>query len=143
MSSHILSNEKFQTIANWLYSEGTTKTSCYSHSIKSFIGFEAGTESHHYASDESIKASVRTCLRNLYNLNRLAYVTRYGEAYDRNDDTQFIPKDNFVRTESVIKIMQSLRYQCAEYLACETQTYKDLEKFIGKTCENFFDNLNL
>ena len=142
MSSNILSNEEFQNIANWLYTEGTTKTSCYSYSIRSFIGLEIGSNAHCCASDDSIKAYVGMCLRNLYNLNRLAYVTRYGEAYDRNDDTQFIPKDNFVSTESVIKIMQSLRYQCSEYLAYETQTYKDLEKFIGKTCENFFDNLN-
>lgn len=139
MSSYLLSKEEFQLISDWLYMEGSSKQSRHAHYIKSFIGFEAGTDEHFHASSEEISNKVKNSVRHLYNLNRLALTTRYGESYDRNDETQFIPSYNPMANErKVIELLISLRYQCGEYIVCETKSYGFLKELIGELCENIF-----
>ena len=139
MSSYLLSKDEFQSISDWLYMQGSSKQSRHAHYIKSFIGFEAGTDEHFHASEQEISDKVKNSVRHLYNLNRLALTTRYGESYDRNDETQFTPKYNPMANEKkVISSLISLRYQCGEYIVCETKSYDLLNELIGKLCENIF-----
>jgi hypothetical protein len=140
MSSHLLKDEQFQAIADWLYSNAIDKIYRHDHDIKNFIGFEIGTEKHTYATDEEIKQAVKNQVRNLYNLNRLALVTRYGDKYDREDTKSFTPKLNPMINETyIINTLISLRYQCAEYITHQTELYKELKIFIGELCENIFE----
>ena len=140
MSSHLLPEEKYQHISNWLYDQAKFKNSCHARSIKTFIGFIPGTDEHYYATDEQIKEAVKNTVRNLYNLNRLALVTRYSDTYDRNDNKFFEPIVSSISNETeVIELLQSLHYQCGEYLTCDTNLYKELKIFIGELCINIFN----
>jgi hypothetical protein len=139
MSSCLLSNDEFQMIADFLYMNGISKRSSHAFDIKTFIGFENGSKEHFEATDEQIEKKVIDCVKHLYNLNRLALVTRYGDKYDRNDATEFKPKINpYLKEKEVIETLRSLTYQCGEYIISETSTYKELKEFIGKLCENIF-----
>lgn len=139
MSSFLLSQEEFQNIADWLFIQATSQRSRHAHYIKTFIGFEPGTHEHANASKEEIEHKLRSAMRHLYNLNRLALVTRYSDAYEREDLTQFTPKHNpLINERKAIETLISLRYQCGEYIVMETETYKKLDKLIGKLCEVVF-----
>lgn len=140
MSACQLTDEEYQLISDWLYMQGTSKHSSHAFDIKSFIGFEAGSDKHHQATKEEISEAVKNTVRNLYNLNRLALTTRYGDLYDRKDETYFPPKNNPMANErKAIEALQALRYQCGEYLTSDTSLYKDLKIFIGQLCENIFN----
>lgn len=135
----MLTNEEFQLMSDWLYMQGTSKQSRHAHYIKTFIGFTPGTDEHHRPGDLFVSKKVEDSVRHLYNLNRLALTTRYGEVYDRNDETKFVPKYNPLANErKVIESLISLRYQCGEYIVCETDSYKKLGGLIGELCENIF-----
>jgi hypothetical protein len=135
----MLSNEEFQLIADWLLVQGSSKHSRHAHDIKTFIGFEPGSDQHYSATAEEIKEKIKIVIRNYYNLNRLALTTRYGDPYDRKDEVMFTPKNNPMANErKAIQALQSLSYQCAEYIVCETSWHKELKIFIGKLCENIF-----
>ncbi len=139
MSSNMLSKEEFQTMSDWLYSQATFKQSRHSHDIKCFIGLEPGSDEFYEASKEVIKSLTNNAIRNLYNLNRLAQVTRYGDIYDRTDENEFIPKNNYLANERiVIETLISLRYQCSEYMTRETKYWDSLNQLIGSLCENIF-----
>ena len=140
MSSYQLSNDQFQQIANWLYQVGCTKNNRLHWPIRIFLGFEPGDELYH-ATKEDIKEKSSCLIRNLYNLNRLALVTRYGANYDRRDEVIFEPDNKvlWMNNGDVIETLQSLRYQCNEYIASDTTLYKELKAFIGEVCEVLFD----
>ncbi len=139
MSSHMLTDEQYQEIADWLFTESVLKNGDHWRSIRNFLGYEYTDEKHYSASEGEIKEAVKFTVRNYYNLNRLAQCTRYGEIYDRNDKTEFTPKSLFQNKENaVIRLLKSLHYQCAEYLTSDTALHKTLKVFIGELCENLF-----
>ena len=109
MSACQLSDEEYQLISDWLYMQGISKHSSHAFDIKSFIGFEAGSDEHHKATHEQIAEAIKNTVRNLYNLNRLALTTRYGDLYDRKDETYFPPKNNLMANErKAIEALQAL-----------------------------------
>jgi hypothetical protein len=139
MSSYQLSNDQFQQIANWFYQVGCTKSDRLHWPIRIFLGFDPGDELYH-ATEEDIKEKSAMLTRNLYNLNRLALVTRYGASYDKYDEVIFEPrKVLWMNNGDVIETLQSLRYQCSEYMTSDTSLYKELKAFIGEACEVLFD----
>lgn len=139
MSSHMLDDEEFQVIADWIYMQGISRQSRHRYCVRTFLGFVPGSDKHHNVDDEEVQQTVKNVIRNFYNLNRLALTTRYGLAYDREDEKHFTPTYNPMANErKVIDRLQSLRYQCAEYIVCETKWYDELRIFIGQLCENIF-----
>lgn len=138
MSSHLLTDEEFQKIADWLYTQAIMRGSIHWHDTRDFIGLQFGTAEHYEAKDERVKELVTCCVRNYYNLNRLALVVRYGDNYDRKDEKQFVPKElhDTVSEKEVIRLMRSLHYQTAEYLVSTTEFHKKLNDFIGEICQN-------
>lgn len=139
MSTHMLSDEEFQQIADWIYSKAIYGPSHYCCACKDFLGLERGSEDYYSLDHQKAQELTGYAVRNLYNLNRLAQVTRYGEKYDPNDETQWIPKITDRGTvEMFIQTLQSLRYQCAEYLTADTKLFESLTKFIGDLCTAHF-----
>lgn len=142
MSSHQLSNDQYQLISDWLCTQAMERNSPHYFCVKSFIGFEHENLDLNYPSDETVCAAVKIKVRNLYNLNRLALTTCYGHEYQREDFSFFRPVYNNTITEKkAIQTLQSLRYQCNEYLTCDTNLYQELKNFIGQLCENIFDRI--
>lgn len=140
MSAYQLEDERFQELANWLYASAISRQYCFSFIIKTFIGFVLDTSKNYYSSTEQIKESVRKTIRNLYNLNRLSLVTRYGDLYDIKDEKQFIPISSIlIKDDNAIELLKSLRYQCTEYMTSDTSLYIKLNHFIGELCEAYFD----
>ncbi len=143
MSSFQLSENEFQLIADWLCMQADSKHSKHAFCIKTFIGFKAGTVEHHTATGEQTQEYVKYFVRKLYDLNRLALTVCYGDKYDSRDDKYFIPMYNpMVNEKKAIQALQSLRYQCGEYIVMETDCYKNLNLLIGSLCENIFKREN-
>ena len=131
MSAYLLSNEQFQKIANMMAT--SLAKEYYRYNTQNFLEIEYGTDPK-----EQVEA-VTLMVRNLYNLNRLALVTRYGDTYERGDETRFSPKAEEFNPREYIDLLKSLRYQCGEYLASDTNLYKELDGYIGRLCESYFD----
>lgn len=133
MSAYLLNDDEFRKIAGWLVYRANHID--YSHAIGEFL------ELTHYELAELEKVRKRSSLlvRKLYNLNRLALTTRYGDTYDREDTKNFECIGGALELFEIIDLLKTLRYQCAEYITSETDTYKKLDHFIGKLCERFFD----
>ena len=80
---------------------------------------------------ETLEHHIDTAVSKLYDLNRLALVTRYGDQWDRDD--HFAPEikhDAAINLAQFIQCIACVLYQCSEYLTHETETYKqwrDLE----------------
>lgn len=136
MSAHMLDNEKFQDIADWLYMEATRKPSPFVYPVKVFLGFENGSDLFHDLSLDLAETAVKFKMRQLYNLNRLALVTRYSETYDARDETKFLP--NHEASEKpvveILRMLSSLIYQCSEYMTSTTDLYKALRVLVSECC---------
>lgn len=138
MSAYKLSDEQYQMIADWLYEEAISKEGHHYYTTRTFLGLGYG------ANDEASRIAVKNRVRELYNLNRIALTTRYGEAYDRNDEAEFMPsiRGSGIKETDAVMTLKRLRYQCAEYISSETELFKKLDGFIGYLCENIFDRRN-
>lgn len=126
MSTHMLLDEKFQKLANYFwYQISNSKRDRFE--IFKFLELDCGL------SNDLQKESIQEIIKHLYNLNRLAQTTRYGEPFNRKDNIQFIPTDmdGHIERQEAIEILQSLHYQLAEYVICETETFKKLKALLG------------
>jgi len=125
MSAFLASQQTYDYIATGLYDAAIRYDSEHHYTVSRFL------EVDNDATDETLEHNITNAVRKLYDLNRLALVTRYGDQWDR--DTNFSPTIERAATINVaqfIKCIGCVLYQCAEYLADETDTYKqwrDLE----------------
>lgn len=140
MSAYQLENEKFQKIANWLFYEARNSGM---YSARPLVLELLELEVDHLMSEDDLKQRVGMVVRNYYNLNRLAMVTRYSEPYLRDDEAKFIPiiSYNTIPLKEMIRLCKCLRYQCAEYMTSTTGLFRELDKFIGKLCEVLFNQM--
>jgi hypothetical protein len=145
MSAYMLRDEDYQLIADWLLEHGNDTGSDHCYDIRKFIGIDPYSDEIRTVSTDDLTGYIKSMMRSLYDLNRIAMVTRYGENWDREDKTQFTPKNRFynISSKEAIQKMKSLRYQCAEYIASETKLFDKLSRFIGILCENLFSNQEL
>lgn len=74
---------------------------------------------------------VRRVIRCLYDLNRLALVTRYGDSYDPAATLRLGP-GRMLDVVGLIKALNCLAYQCGEYLTADTTLYAHLQTYIGE-----------
>lgn len=122
MSAYLASQKTYDYIASGLYDAAIIRSNEHQYTIRHFLELEDDT------SDEVIEQTIKSAVRNLYNLNRLALVTRYGDQWDRNDD--FVPEIKraaIIDPVQFIKCISCVLYQCSEYLTDETDTYKQWE----------------
>jgi hypothetical protein len=141
MSAHMLTDEEYQKISNWLYTIATgNRSSGLSNTALIFVGallfVELKPQEMEADSREKVKEHVTTMVRHLYNLNRLSLVTRYGDKFERDDMKMFRPGSVSITShKEMIELLSSLRYQCNEYLTNETKLFQKLDHFIGEMCE--------
>jgi hypothetical protein len=125
MSAFLASQMTYDYIASGLYDAAIRHDSEHHYTMRRFL------EVDHDVSDEILVHNITSAVSKLYDLNRLALVTRYGEKWEREDS--FSPTINraaSINLAQLIKCMTCVLYQCAEYLTHETETYKqwrDLE----------------
>ncbi len=125
MSAFLASQQTYDYIASSLYDAAIRHNSEQHYTVRRFLDVD------HDATDETLEHNILSAVCKLYDLNRLALVTRYGDRWDR--DESFSPTINRAATinfAQLIKCIGCVLYQCAEYLTHETDTYKqwrDLE----------------
>ncbi|XVV02512.1 hypothetical protein ACQPW3_34925 [Actinosynnema sp. CA-248983] len=64
----------------------------------------------------------------LYDLNRLALVTRYGDPYSGEARLDLGPSEPLTDRQ-LVDALGEVAYQCAEYLTGETQLYNHLQRY--------------
>lgn len=132
MSTHMITDEEYQKIANWLFTEGFNDRR-FSFAIRKNLNIQS--KRYDQSFERELMLSLQLFIRQAYDLNRLALVTRYGDSYDRNDDKKFVPSYSLSTDYlSAISILMSLKYQCAEYVTCETKTFENIKNLINDIC---------
>src|SRR6266496_3079695 len=125
MSAFLASQQTYDYIASGLYDAAIRHDCEHHYTVRDFL------ELDNYATGETLEYNLTQAVRKLYDLNRLALVTRYGELWDR--EVNFSPTIKYAATIHLAQFIQCIAcalYQCAEYLTDETATYKqwrDLE----------------
>ena len=119
MSAYLASQQTYDYIANGLYDVATNYGNEHHYTIRKFLDIDSD------ATPETLETAIRTAVRKLYDLNRLALVTRYGDTWDRNSVLQLeIKEDASIKPAQFIQCIACVLYQCSEYLTDETATYK-------------------
>jgi hypothetical protein len=125
MSAFLASQQTYDYIASGLYDAAIRQNSEQHYTVRRFL------EADNDATDETLAHNIAVAVCKLYDLNRLALVTRYGDQWNREDTfSPTITYDATIKLAQLIKCMGCVLYQCAEYLTHETETYKqwrDLE----------------
>ena len=125
MSAYLASQQTYDYIASGLYDVAVRRDSEPHYTVRRFLDIDNDTTA------ETLEYNINCAVCRLYNLNRLALVTRYGERWDREDS--FAPTITHTATINLAQFIQCIAcvlYQCAEYLTDETETYeqwRDLE----------------
>ncbi len=125
MSAFLASQQTYDYIASGLYDAAIRHNSEDHYTVRRFL------EVDNDASDETLEHTIHRAVGKLYDLNRLALVTRYGDEWDRDDNfSPTIRRAATIKPAQFIKCIGCVLYQCAEYLTDETEMYKqwrDLE----------------
>lgn len=125
MSAFLASQQTYDYIASGLYDAAIRHDSDQHYSVRRFLDIDND------ATDETLEHNITRAVCKLYDLNRLALVTRYGEVWDReNSLAPTIKRAASINLAQFIQCITCVLYQCAEYLTDETETYKhwrDLE----------------
>lgn len=125
MSAFLASQQTYDYIASGLYDAAIRHDSDQHYSVRQFLDIDND------ATDETLAHNIMSAVCKLYDLNRLALVTRYGDVWDR--DSSLAPTIQYTASINLAQFIQCIAcvlYQCAEYLTDETETYKhwrDLE----------------
>jgi len=125
MSAYLASQQTYDYIASGLYNAASRHESEPHYTVRRFLDIDNDTTA------ETLEHNIAVAVGKLYDLNRLALVTRYGDAWDREE--QFSPTIKYtasINLAQFIKCIACVLYQCSEYLTDETETYKhwrDLE----------------
>jgi hypothetical protein len=125
MSAFLASQQTYNYIASGLYDAAIRQTNEPHYTVRRFLDIDND------AAGETLEHNILSAVSKLYDLNRLALVTRYGDQWDRENN--FSPTIQYAATIKLAQFIQCIAcvlYQCAEYLTDETDTYKqwrDLE----------------
>jgi hypothetical protein len=125
MSAFLASQQTYDYIASGLYDAAIRHNSEHHYTVRDFLGIDKD------ATDETLEHNITVAVSKLYDLNRLALVTRYGDQWEREDSfSPTIQRAASINLAQFIKCISCVLYQCAEYLTHEMETYKqwrDLE----------------
>ena len=125
MSAFLASQTTYDYIASGLYDAAIRHNNEHHYTVRRFLELE------YDATDETLEHTIDGAVCKLYDLNRLALVTRYGDQWEREENfSPVISRAASVNFAQFIKCISCVLYQCHEYLTDETDTYKqwrDLE----------------
>ena len=125
MSAFLASQQTYDYIASGLYDAAIRHNSEHHYTVRQFLEVDDN------ATDATLEHHITSAVGKLYDLNRLALVTRYGDQWDRDINFSLtITRAATINLAQFIKCIGCVLYQCAEYLTHETATYKqwrDLE----------------
>ena len=125
MSAFLASQQTYDYIASGLYDAAIRQDSEQHYRVRRFLDIDNDV------TDETLAHNIAVVVCKLYDLNRLALVTRYGDEWDRdNNFSPTIKRAATINLAQLIKCIGCALYQSAEYLTRETETYKqwrDLE----------------
>lgn len=119
MSAFLASRQTYDYIASSLYDAAIRHDSEQRYTVRQFLGLDND------ATEDTLEHNICIAVCKLYDLNRLALVTRYGDQWNREDS--FSPAVNRAAIISLAQFIQCIAcvlYQCSEYLTYETDTYK-------------------
>ncbi|MEV8442677.1 hypothetical protein AB0425_35310 [Actinosynnema sp. NPDC051121] len=92
-----------------------------------FLNHVTGVD-YRQAPASEVENAITGVVRKLYDLNRLALVTRYGDPYLREVRLDLRPSKPLTDRE-LVNALGEVAYQCAEYLTGETQLYDHLKRY--------------
>lgn len=119
MSAFLASQQTYDYIATGLYDAAIRQNSEQHYSVRQFLGVDNN------ATNETLEHNITNAVCKLYDLNRLALVTRYGDEWNRDDNfSPTIKRAATINLAQFIQCIGCVLYQCAEYLTHETDTYK-------------------
>jgi hypothetical protein len=132
MSAFLASQQTYDYIASGLYDAAIRHDSDQHYCVRQFLDIDND------ATEETLEHNITRAVCKLYDLNRLALVTRYGDVWDRgNSLAPTIQYTASINLAQFIQCIACVLYQCAEYLTDETETYKhwrDLEHQLAYNC---------
>jgi hypothetical protein len=135
MSAFLASQQAYDYIASGLYDAAIRYDSEHHYSVRRFLEVDDD------ATDETLAHNITVAVCKLYDLNRLALVTRYGDQWNREDTfSPTITYDATIKLAQLIKCMGCVLYQCAEYLTHETETYKQWHDLEYQLAFSYFAN---
>jgi hypothetical protein len=133
MSAYLASQQTYDYIASSLYDAATRRDSDQHYTIRDFLEVDKDD------TEEDLENNITRTVSRLYDLNRLALVTRYGDAWDREDS--FAPTIKRAATINLAQFIQCIAcvlYQCSEYLTHETDTYKQWRNLEYQLAYSYF-----
>lgn len=134
MSAFLASQQTYDYIASGLYDAAIRHDSEQHYSVRRFL------EVDNDATDETLERNITSAVCKLYDLNRLALVTRYSDEWDRDDSfSPTIKRDAIINLAQFIKCIGCVLYQCAEYLTHETETYKQWRDLEYQLAYSYFE----
>ena len=136
MSAFLASQQTYDYIASGLYDAAIRHDSEHHYTVRRFLGIDRD------ATDETLEHGITAAVSKLYDLNRLALVTRYGEQWEREDSfSPTITRAASINLAQFIKCIGCVLYQCAEYLTVETDMYKKWRDLEYQLAYNYFGRL--
>ena len=133
MSAYLASQQTYDYIASGLHDAAVRPASEPHYTVRRFLDIDNDD------SAETLEHNIAVAVCKLYDLNRLALVTRYGERWDRED--HFAPTIIHAATINLAQFIQCIAcvlYQCSEYLTDETETYKQWRDLEYRLAYNYF-----
>jgi hypothetical protein len=134
MSAFLASQTTYDYIASGLYDAAIRHNSEHHYTVRRFL------EREDDATDETLEHNITAAVHKLYDLNRLALVTRYGDQWEREDSfSPTITHAARIDCAQFMKCIGCILYQCAEYLTDETNTYKQWRDLEYRLDYNYFE----
>jgi hypothetical protein len=135
MSAFLANQQTYDYIASGLYDAAIRQNSEQHYSVRRFLDIDND------ATDETLAHNIAVAVCKLYDLNRLALVTRYGDVWNREDTfSPTITYEAAIKLAQFIKCIGCVVYQCAEYLTDETETYKQWHDLEYQLAFRYFAN---
>jgi len=133
MSAFLASQQTYDYIASGLYDAAIRQNSEQHYSVRRFLDIDNDV------TDETLAHNIADAVCKLYDLNRLALVTRYGDVWNREDTfSPTITYEATIKLAQFIKCIGCVLYQCAEDLTHETETYKQWRDLEYQLAFSFF-----
>lgn len=120
LSAFLASQRTYDYIASGLFIAAIRYDTDQYYPVRQFLAADNGDTA------ETLELTITRAILKLYNLNRLALVTRYGYKWDREDSfSPAISRAAKINLAQFIHCIACVLYQCSEYLTDETTTYKE------------------
>lgn len=127
MSAYLCSPYRYRAIAATIGAMTRPKRSPGWGPTHVFLKQTTGVD-YHQAPAAEVTTAIAGVVVKLYDLNRLALVTRYGDPFNRESRLDLGPSEPLMDRE-LMDALGEVAYQCAEYLTGETQLYDHLQRY--------------